>query len=98
MIFYSIPSITVDAKLQPFCVHIICECLDARGEVLSMCNKVTLRNSNATLSIIMVLKIIMQQGGKVETDLTTGSQKFAKTITSNLLIIYMQQSTRTNIF
>jgi hypothetical protein len=39
-----IPSITVDAKLEPFSMHIICERLDARWKCLSICNKVTLRN------------------------------------------------------
>jgi hypothetical protein len=48
----SIPSITVDTKLQPFCVHVICKRLDSRGECLLIWNHVTLRNSAKTLSIV----------------------------------------------
>lgn len=39
----SIPSITVDTKLQPFCMHIICKRLDARGECFLVWNQITLK-------------------------------------------------------
>jgi hypothetical protein len=51
-----IPSITVDTKLKPFSVHIVCKRLDARWECSFVCNKVTLRKKNATLSLLTAPK------------------------------------------